>query len=660
MKSEPRVVAIDGSAGSGKSTLARSLARALEMPFVNTGLMYRAVAAAALSETIDLDDEDALGDLARGLTFTITGSDPPELVVDGWDEKDLSTVEVEGSVSQVAAHDSVREALRAAQRTIGEATGAVMEGRDIGSKVFPDAAVKLYVDADPDVRRRRRAKQRDRTDHEGVSVQERDRRDDATTRLAPTAGARRIDTTHLSETETLQEALAIVEERAPGLIPRPPLATPKIAVLGRQNVGKSTLVNRMFGSREAIADSQPGVTRDRVELQTTWNGRRFGLVDTAGFRAKATGVEALAQEQASRAEEEASLCLLVVDAQAGLHDEDAAIARRLRGGTVPALVVANKVDGERDLPDVADFYALGLGEPMPVSALHGRGVGDLLDRVVALLPSAPQADAELAHEPTFAVVGRPNVGKSSLFNRIVGHERSVVFEEAGTTRDAVDAIAHWPSGPVRFVDTAGMRRGGKVTGVEYYSFIRAAEAIARSDVVVLVIDAAQGFAGEDKRIANRVMEAGRALLVVANKWDLVRDRDRLFKQLTKTMTPFAGAPVVRTSALTGRGVDTLPAALVDLDSRWRSRVRTSRVNQVVEQAQRERPTPRGTGTLHYATQVSTGPPTFAVFGGRRIPPPGYRRYLENRLRREFDLQGIPIRVVYRERGSRKTRSPELV
>jgi len=249
------------------------------------------------------------------------------------------------------------------------------------------------------------------------------------------------------------------------------VSVPRIAVVGRQNVGKSTLVNRLFGKRETIAHDDPGVTRDRVELEATWNGRRFGLVDTAGYLHRATGVEALAGRQAARAMEEAQLVLLVVDAVSGITEEDAQLARRLRRATAPVVVVVNKVDAAQDEADVPAFLALGLGDPIPVSSKHGRGVGELLDRLVDLLPDAPAspgAAADEDDEPRFALVGRPNVGKSSLFNRLVGEERSVVFEEAGTTRDSVDALVEWPGARrIRFVDTAGMRRAVRVKGVEY-------------------------------------------------------------------------------------------------------------------------------------------------------------------------------------------------
>jgi GTPase len=429
--------------------------------------------------------------------------------------------------------------------------------------------------------------------------------------------------------------------------------TPRVAVVGRQNVGKSTLVNRLFGGRETIADPSPGVTRDRVEVEATWRGRRFGLVDTGGYLPGARGIEALVAEQADRAAAEADLILLVVDAQAGLTEDDATLAKRLRRAQVPVVLVANKVDSEREEADAAALHRLGLGEPVAVSALHGRASGDLLDRIVALLPQAPP-EREADPEPSFAVVGRPNVGKSSLFNRLVGADRSVVFPEAGTTRDAVDEVVTWPEGPVRFVDTAGMRRAIRVQGVEYYSFMRAGRAIERADVAVVVFDAEEGFTTEDRKIAVRALEAGRAVQFVANKWDLVEEKDRMFKRLQREAEVFAGASVARTSALRGTGVPGLPAQLMALHHRWRLRVSTAKVNEVIQRAVAERPGPRSTGKVHYATQVSSAPPTFVLFGVAE-PPAGYRRYLENRLRRTFGFEGVPLRMQFRPR--RRTARP---
>jgi GTP-binding protein len=431
------------------------------------------------------------------------------------------------------------------------------------------------------------------------------------------------------------------------------VSVPRIAVVGRQNVGKSTLVNRLFGSRETIAHDDPGVTRDRVELEATWNGRRFGLVDTAGILHRATGVEALAGRQSLRAIGEAQLVLLVVDVVSGITEEDAQLAHRLRRVETPVVVVVNKVDAAQDESEVPAFLALGLGDPVGVSSKHGRGVGELLDRLVDLLPDAPAAEGDDetdTDEPRFAIVGRPNVGKSSLFNRLVGEERSVVFEEAGTTRDSVDALVDWPNaGRIRFVDTAGMRRAIRVKGVEFYSFVRAGEAIDRAHAAAVVFDATEGLTAEDQKIAFRVLEAGRALLLVANKWDLVEDKDRLFKQLTEEATLLARATVIRTSAVRGQGVARIPDLLLELRGRWTGRASTSQVNQVVQELQRAQPPPRPSGTLHYAAQVTSRPPSFVFFGGGRPPPPGYRRYLENRFREAFHLEGVPVRMRFRPR-----------
>jgi len=427
---------------------------------------------------------------------------------------------------------------------------------------------------------------------------------------------------------------------------------PVIAIVGRQNVGKSTLVNRLVGRREAIAHDMPGVTRDRLEVEGSWRGRSFRVVDTAGYLRKAGGLEALAAEQADRATSTADLIVLVVDVRAGIMQEDADLAHRLRRASTLVLVVANKADAPSDMSDVAALHRLGLGEPFAVSALHSRDIGDLLDRLLELLPDAP-AIADPALEPRFAIVGRPNVGKSSVFNQLLGTERSVVSEVSGTTRDSVDSMVTWPDHePVRFVDTAGMRRGTKVRGVEYYSVLRAQEAIARSHVSVVVLDALDGFTVEDKKIANLVMDEGKAVLFAANKWDLVEDKDRTFKRLEDEIALYARATVLRASALRGQGIHRLPPLLLDLHSRWSTRASTSAVNDVIQTAQRERPTPRQTGNLHYATQVSTAPPSFVIFCGARPPAPTYQRYLENRLRGAFHLEGVPIRLRFRPKGPR--------
>ena len=442
---------------------------------------------------------------------------------------------------------------------------------------------------------------------------------------------------------------------------------PTVAIVGRQNVGKSTLLNRLLGAREAISAAQPGVTRDRLERAVQWQGRTFVAVDTGGFVWAPHGVDALVTAQAGRAMAQANVILLVVDATVGVQEEDAALAERLRKATARVVLVANKVDSEAQEPQAAELYRLGLGEPVPVSALHGRGAGELLDRLVALLPpeqhEAPEAggehEGEVQREPegeagpeetVVGIVGRPNVGKSSLFNRLVGEDRSVVYEEAGTTRDAVDAVVRWDGRPVRFVDTAGFRRPSRARGVEYYGFVRTVQAIDRSHVVVLVIGADEGVTTEDRRIAARVAEAGRGLVVVANKWDLVPSEERAerFAVIRERVAVFPGASVLRTSARTGAGVSKLPPALLRTHEAWGRRVGTAEVNRVLQRVQDEHPPPRATGRILYGSQVAAGPPRFVLFSGGPIPRP-YARYLEGRLREAFDLDGVPIRLTFRRR-----------
>ena len=433
---------------------------------------------------------------------------------------------------------------------------------------------------------------------------------------------------------------------------------PTVAVIGRQNVGKSTLANRLVGRREAIAHETAGVTRDRLELPVDWRGRSFVVVDTGGLMSRPRGVEAAVVKHALQAAEEADLILMVVDASAGMTGEDEELGRRLRRSSRPVLVVANKVDSDVQEPLAAEFNGLGLGEPLTVSALHGRGTGELLDRIVDLVPE--QAAAPTPDEARFAVVGRPNVGKSSLFNRLVREERVVVHSEPGTTRDAVDSLVEVEGRRLRFVDTAGFRRAGRTEGVEYYGLVRSMRAIDSADVALLVVDAAEGLTGEDKRVAARVIEAGRGLVAVLNKWDLVPSGERAegFEELGRQLQIFPGTPVVKTSALTGSGVGRLVPALLSVHGAWTRRVPTAEVNRVLLEATAAHPPPGRAGTIRYGTQVSAGPPTFVVFGAAD-PGGSYRRYLEGSLRRAFDLRGTPVRLVFRprQRGAQRRRRP---
>jgi len=436
---------------------------------------------------------------------------------------------------------------------------------------------------------------------------------------------------------------------------RIPGRPPRVAIVGRQNVGKSTLLNRLLGAREAIAHESPGVTRDRLEVEVSWRGRRFVVIDTGGYVRRATGIESLVAEQVERALTQADLVLLVVDAVTGPQDEDLDLARRLRRAEVPVVLVANKVDSETQELEVPRLLSLGLGEPMAVSAVHGRGSGDLLDRIVDLLPEAPEGEAEPSEERAFAVVGRPNVGKSSLFNRIVGEERAVVSPVAGTTRDAVDSMVVWDDTPLRFVDTAGFRKPSRAESLEYYGFTRAVKAIERSHVACLMVDASEGVTTEDRKIAARVSDLGRGLVVVANKWDLViEDRAKRFAEIRERVEVFPGVPVLRTSAHTGTGVGKVVPALLDVHAEWTKRVGTAKVNEVLLAAQAETPPPRGAGRVKYATQIAAGPPRFVLFTTARMPTT-YARFLENRLRKAFGFRGVPIRLIFRRRTRRGSR-----
>jgi len=432
---------------------------------------------------------------------------------------------------------------------------------------------------------------------------------------------------------------------------------PLVAVVGRANVGKSTLVNRLLGRREAIEHPEPGVTRDRQSYDVEWSGVRFAIVDTGGWEPRAKGLGAKVLAQAERAARDAQLILFVVDVETGLTNDDLAVARGLRKAAVPVLVVANKVDSATRERDVAALQRLGLGEPIPVSALHGRGSGDLLDIVVAHVKSLPGRRAARP-DASVAVVGRPNVGKSSLFNRLVGDERSIVHDVPGTTRDTVDTIVELGGTRYRFVDTAGMRRRARdAKGPEYYGLVRSMRAIDEVDIVLIVIDANEGPTEQDQKIAARVSESGRAAVIVLNKWDLI-DADRAddVAEDTRDMLRFVPwASLVRTSALTKRGVGKLPAALRQAQASWQKRVATPTLNTWLREATelialgstvRARPT-----RIRYVTQAGTTPPTFVLFASGAITAPALRA-LERRLRERFGFEGTPIRLIVR-RSSRR-------
>ncbi|MGH8910326.1 MAG: ribosome biogenesis GTPase Der [Egibacteraceae bacterium] len=439
---------------------------------------------------------------------------------------------------------------------------------------------------------------------------------------------------------------------------------PVVAIVGRPNVGKSTLVNRLVGGREAIVQEQPGITRDRTAHAAQWLGRRFTIVDTGGWtpswspQRRGDGLDDAIAAQAEVAVLTADLVLLVVDATVGVTEEDAAAAGWLRGQEAPALLVATKVDHGGLEAGMHDLYRLGLGDPIPVSGLHGRGSGDLLDVVVKRLRVDGAFDRPVEPDdgaPGVALVGRPNVGKSSLFNRILGEERAIVDDRPGTTRDAVDTVVELPDGRVyRFVDTAGMRRKkAKRDATEYFSTLRAVHALERASVALLVIDAHEPISEQEQKLARQVVDAGRGLVVVWNKWDLVDEerREWIERERDRLMGHVSFAPIVRTSAVSGRGVGRLFPAIDGVLEQWTRRIPTAVLNDWLAETVAATAPPMSGGRavrLRYVTQVAVGPPTFRVFATGGIMP-AYRRYLVRRLRERFGFGGTPLDVAVRIR-----------
>ncbi|HSI92125.1 MAG TPA: ribosome biogenesis GTPase Der [Jiangellaceae bacterium] len=452
--------------------------------------------------------------------------------------------------------------------------------------------------------------------------------------------------------EVLADESAFVDEADAGPLP-------VVAVVGRPNVGKSTLVNRILGRREAVVEDVPGVTRDRVAYDAVWAGRRFTLVDTGGWDPGAEGMAARIAAQAEIAAAAADLVIFVVDVTVGATDADEQVVRVLRLSGKPVILAANKVDGAAGEADAATLWNLGLGEPHPVSALHGRGSGDLLDAVLAGLPEAPAEtfEAEAGGPRRVALVGRPNVGKSSLLNRLAGAERVVVDAVAGTTIDPVDELVELGGRPWMFIDTAGIRRRVReASGAEYFASLRTAAALDRCEVAVVLIDASEPLSEQDLRIITSVIEAGRALVLAFNKWDLLDDDRRrdLDREIDRQLIRVTWAPRVNISAKTGRHADRLVPAIDTALAGWETRVPTGRLNAFLGQLVAAHPHPMRGGRqprIMFGTQASTRPPKFVLFTTGFLEA-SYRRFIERRLREEFGFVGTPIEITMRVRERR--------
>jgi GTP-binding protein len=441
---------------------------------------------------------------------------------------------------------------------------------------------------------------------------------------------------------------------------------PVAVIVGRPNVGKSTLFNRVIGEQAAIVEDRPGVTRDRKELEANWLGHRFMLVDTGGWMPGGSELDAKVSRQVEAAVRNADLVIFVVDGSVGVTDDDELMAGWLRKSAATVMLVVNKADNDRRESDRWDFLSLGLGDPYPVSALHGRRAGDLLDEVIIRMPTSPLSEEYIPNygldqeiipvgeqkPPRVALVGRPNVGKSTLFNRLVGEDRAVVHDMPGTTRDSIDTLVETEDGPVVFVDTAGMRRRSRIDdSAEYYSLVRALRAVDGSDIALFVIDATQGITAQDQRLAERIDAAGCPIVIMLNKWELIDDaeeRERIDLEVKRKLYFVDDAPVLKVSALTGKGVHKLRPVLQEAILQYHRRIPTRDVNRVIADAQ-QRQAAGGGARVMYALQGATDPPTFTLFVNRELPHT-YLRYLERSIREAFNFGSTPLKLRVRKRS----------
>lgn len=695
-------VAIDGPAGVGKSSTSRALASYFDFAYLDTGAMYRACAWWCLHQGIDLDagdlDERAVtetvGDFFTGGHFEIS-VDPgdPKVMADGTDISEaIRSSEVSSRVSAVSGIIPVRHVLIAAQRAYIEreraeesyshGAGIVVEGRDITTVVAPEAEVRVLLTAREEVRQARRTGQAVKgTGADNVVA--RDKADSQVTSFLKAGdGVTTLDNSDLTFEQTLDSLISLVrdaieeqdyhtyaanlegydlDDEDRQLVASPtgmsgqsgtgPKAVGVLAVVGRPNVGKSTLVNRILGRRVAVVEDTPGVTRDRVSYDAEWAGNDFKLVDTGGWEADVEGIESAIADQAQVAVRLSDVVILVVDGQVGVTATDEHIVRMLREAGKPVIVTVNKIDDYSGEYMAAEFWKLGLGEPHPVSAMHGRGVGDLLDVALETLKKAERTSGFLTPDGLrrVALVGRPNVGKSSLLNELAHEERSVVNDLAGTTRDPVDEVIAVDGEQWLFIDTAGIkRRVHKLSGAEYYSSLRTEAAIERSELALILFDASQPISDQDLKVMSQAVDAGRAIVLVFNKWDLMDefDRQRLERLWQTEFERVTWARRVNLSALTGWHTNRLAEAMREALDSWDQRIPTGKLNSFLGTLQSAHPHPLRGGKqprILFATQASTRPPRFVIFATGFLEH-GYRRFIERSLREEFGFAGTPMQI----------------
>jgi len=642
------VLAIDGPSGSGKSSTAKAIAIRANWSYLDTGALYRAVTLLALEKKIDSEDS-LMQELSSNEISFETSPVSPKVLINGKDVSvEIRMQRINDSVSKVSAMPQVRNFLLEIQRKyIAQApVGIVVEGRDIGTVVAPHAQLKIYLHADIDARAKRREIEMLEdlaTEDVEQSLSRRDEIDStrAVSPLSQAEDAAVIDSTRLTLDEVTDQIWKWLKQRNL-------LGLPTIAVIGRPNVGKSTLVNRMIGRREAIVEDTPGVTRDRVKYEAEWNGRRFFLIDTGGWEVKPEGISEKITAGAEAAISEADLIMFVVDTQVGALDEDQSLVDLLRKSGKKILLVANKIDNAEDEADGYALWNLGLGEPRFVSALHGRGSGDLLDLLIEQLPEVGTQQVDDGFRRV-ALVGRPNVGKSSLLNALAGSARSLVDDAEGTTRDAVDELIEFGGSTWRFIDTAGIRRRAhQASGTDYYASLRTQIALERSEVALIIFDASQIITEQDIRIVSMADEAGKALVIVMNKWDLVDEERQLVldREIDRQLERYPWAQRVNLSAKTGWHRDRLAPALRTALASWEKRIPTAKLNAFLGELVGANPPPVRSGKqpkIKFATQAGTCPPKFVIFATEFLES-AYRRFIERRLREDFGFIGTPIEV----------------
>ncbi|MDK8551257.1 bifunctional cytidylate kinase/GTPase Der [Corynebacterium pseudodiphtheriticum] len=723
MPDDGLLVAVDGPSGTGKSSTCRALAKRLDAKYLDTGAMYRVATLAVLRAHVDPLDSYAVIEATRDLPIEISDDpESSAVLLDGEDVSEpIRGQAVTTHVSSVSAIPEVRENLVQLQRKLAFAAHRVIvEGRDIGTVVLGDAPTKIFLTASAEIRAQRRHDQNLAAGRESsfsavlADVQRRDAADSAraASPLRPADDAVLVDTSELTLEEVQQKIINIIQsagltesgnldasndfasayreytgddfdetefsvadaergEDEPdwdeleeeflsslgGTQVEEALCT--VAIVGRPNVGKSSLTNRFLGRREAVVEDVPGVTRDRNSYLAEWANQRFWVQDTGGWDSNVKGLNAHIARQAEVAMDTADVIIFVVDTRVGATETDIMMARKLQRSKVPVLLVANKFDSPQQYADLSLFYSLGLGDPWPVSALHGNGSADVLDEMLRLFPETPRQTSITSGPRKVALVGKPNVGKSSLLNKFANEERSVVDNVAGTTVDPVDSMVQLDEQMWRFIDTAGLRKKVKnAQGHEYYASLRTRGVIDAAEVCVLLIDASEPISEQDQRVLAMILESGKALVLALNKWDLMEEERRflLERELEQQLRHIPWATRVNISAKTGRALNKLEPAMIAALESWDKRVTTGQLNNWIREAIAANPPPMKNNRLPkvlFATQAGTQPPTIVLFTTGFLDA-GYRRYLERKFRERFGFHGTPVRIAVRVR-ERKTK-----